>query len=119
MNGVSVYKETSITTQSKGKLVVLLYEGAIRFLKQAVVEMERKNYEAKGKLINKAQDILYELNSTLNMEEGGEISQNLRSLYNFMIRHLAQANFKCDPKLAQDVIKLLEELNQGWKAITT
>lgn len=118
MNGVDVYKQTAITTQSRGRLVVMLYDGAIRFLRQASQDMQNRDYASKGKNLNKAQDILYELNTTLDMDAGGEIAQNLRALYNFMIRHLGQANFKNDVKMVQEVIKLLEELNQGWKTIT-
>ena len=53
------------------------------------------------------------------MEAGGEIAQNLRSLYNFMNRHLSQANVKCDPQMIREVITLLEDLNQSWRAITS
>jgi flagellar protein FliS len=79
--------------------------------------MEAKNYEAKGRYINKAQDIIDELNAVLDIEIGGEIATNLRKLYCFMSNHLSQANIKCDPQMIRDVIKLMEELNQGWKAI--
>lgn len=118
MKGVETYKETTVTTQNKGKLVVMLYDGAIKFLKLAIKEIEAKNPEAKGKYISKAIDILYELNAVLDMEAGGEIAMNLRKLYLFMGRHLTQANIKQDIGKIEEVIKLLEELNQGWKAIT-
>jgi flagellar protein FliS len=95
----------------------MLYDGAIKFLKLAIKEMETKNYEAKGHYINKAQDIIDELNAVLDIEVGGEIATNLRKLYCFMYNHLSQANTKSDPKMVRDVIKLMEELNQGWKAI--
>ncbi len=52
------------------------------------------------------------------MDAGGEIAGNLRKLYIFMINRLSQANVKCDPQMIRDVIKLMEELNQSWKAIT-
>jgi flagellar protein FliS len=118
MDGITAYQENSVSTQSKGRLVVMLYDGAIKFMKLAIIEMEKKNYEAKGRYLNKAMDIINELNAVLDMEGGGEIASNLRSLYLFMNRHLTQANVKCDPQLVRDVIKLMEELNQSWKAIT-
>jgi flagellar protein FliS len=117
MNGIAAYQDTTVTTQSKGRLIVMLYDGAIKFLKLAIKEMEAKNYEAKGRYINKAQDIIDELNAVLDIEIGGEIATNLRKLYCFMSNHLSQANIKCDPQMIRDVIKLMEELNQGWKAI--
>ena len=118
MKGIEAYQETAVTTQSKGKLVVMLYEGAIKFLKQAIKEIEAGNTEEKGKYISKALDILFELNAVLDMEAGGEVATNLRNLYLFMGRHLTEANAKQDIGKIEDVIKLLEELNQGWKAIT-
>lgn len=118
MNGISAYQENAVSTQSKGRLIVMLYDGAIKFMRLAIVEMEKKNYEAKGRYLNKALDIINELNVILDMDAGGEIAGNLRKLYIFMINRLSQANIKCDPQMVRDVIKLMEELNRGWKAIT-
>jgi flagellar protein FliS len=87
-------------------------------LRLAIKEIENNNYEAKGRYINKAIDIINELNAVLDMDAGGEIAGNLRKLYLFMVNRLSQANIKCDPQLVRDVIKLMEELNQSWKAIT-
>ena len=119
MKGLETYQETAVTTQSKGKLVVMLYEGAIKFLKLAIKEIEAGNAEEKGKYISKAIDILFELNTVLDMEAGGEIAMNLRKLYLFMGRHLTEANTKQDTQKIEEVIKLLEELNQSWRAITS
>lgn len=118
MKGIEAYQEAAVTTQSKGKLVVMLYDGAIKFLKMAIKEIEAKNSEAKGEYISKAIDILFELNAVLDMEAGGEVATNLRNLYLFMGQHLTEANTKQDIGKIEEVIKLLEELNQGWKAIT-
>lgn len=118
MNGLDVYKQTAVTTQNKGRLIVMLYDGAIKFLKQAIRDLASKNYEAKGRNIAKAQDIIVELNTVLDMDAGGEVAQNLRSLYNFMNHQLSQANIQCDPQMIREVIDLLEELNQSWRAIT-
>ncbi len=117
MNGIRAYQDTAVTTQSKGRLIVMLYEGAVKFLKLAMKEAEAKNYEAKGNYISKAQDIITELNAVLDMEAGGDIAGNLRKLYFFMNERLSQANSKNDPEMIREVISLLEELNQGWKAI--
>ncbi len=118
MNGITAYQDNAVTTQSKGRLIVMLYDGAIKFLRLAIKELENNNFETKGRYINKAIDIINELNAVLDMNAGGEIASNLRKLYIFMINRLSQANLKCDPQLIRDVIKLMEELNQSWKAIT-
>ncbi|NIA16805.1 MAG: flagellar export chaperone FliS, partial [Planctomycetes bacterium] len=81
MSGIETYQETAVTTQTKGRLVVMLYDGAIKFLKLAIKEIEAKNPEAKGKYISKALDILFELNTVLDMDIGGEVAVNLRKLY--------------------------------------
>ncbi len=118
MNGIAAYQQTAIGTQSKGRLIVMLYDGAIKFLKLAVRELEAGNNAAKGQYINRAQDILNELNAVLDMDAGGEIASNLRRLYLFMTRRLSEANAKRDPQMVREVITLLEELNQSWRAIT-
>jgi flagellar protein FliS len=118
MKGIQTYQDTAVTTQNKGRLIVMLYEGAVKFLKLAIREAEAENYEAKGNYIGKAQDIITELNAVLDMEAGGEIAGNLRKLYFFMNDRLSKANAKNDPEMIREVISLLEELNQGWKAIT-
>jgi flagellar protein FliS len=117
MNGISAYQDSSVTTQSKGRLIVMLYEGAIKFMKLAIKEIEAGNHKEKGQYINKAQDIINELNVVLDMDAGGEIATNLRKLYCFMSRRLSEANIKRDPQIIREVIKLMEELNQSWKAI--
>lgn len=118
MHGITAYQDSTVTTQSKGRLIVLLYDGAIKFMKLAIKELEENNYEAKGRYINKALDIINELNAILDMNAGGEVASNLRKLYGFMTKHLTEANIKRDPQMIRDVIKLMEELNQSWKAIS-
>ena len=118
MNGFNVYQETAIGTQNRGRLIVMLYDGAVKFLRQAIEDIQRGDAAAKGRHIAKAQDILFELNTVLDMEKGGQIAQNLRALYNFMQRHLTQANIRKDPRMIQEVIDLLEELNQGCRVIS-
>jgi flagellar protein FliS len=116
--GITAYQENAISTQSRGRLVVMLYDGAIRFLKQAQQELEAGNHAAKGEAINRAMAVINELDSCLNTDDGGEVAANLRKLYHFMLRHLGEANAQRDPQRIQDVIDCLEDLNEGWKAIT-
>ena len=117
MNKIAAYQDCKVTTQSKGRLIVLLYDGAIKFMKLAIKELEANNHQAKGQYINKAQDIINELNAVLDMDAGGEVAANLRKLYCFMNNRLSEANIKHDPQMIREVIKMMEELNQSWKAI--
>lgn len=117
MNGIAAYTSNTIMTQSRSRLVVMLYEGAIKFLRLAVRKLEEKDYAGKGYYINKAQDIINELNAVLNVETGGEMAANLRRIYVFMVCHLSEANIKKNPAMVNEVIDLLEELLQGWRSI--
>ncbi len=119
MREILAYQENRVTTQTPGRIVVMLYEGAIKFLKQAVAELDAGRYIEKGKSINRAVDIIQELSFTLNMEAGGEIAENLRRLYTFMQDRLFQANIRKDAAMIRDTIRLLEELNEGWKAVAS
>ncbi len=118
MSGIASYRENQIGTESRGRLVVMLYEGAIKFLNLALEELEAGNYDRKGEYINKAVDIIHELNVCLDLDAGGEIAQNLRGLYLFMIRHLTEANMQRDTQRIREVMSLLADLNEGWKAIS-
>jgi flagellar protein FliS len=115
---INTYRENAIATQSSGRLVVLLYDGAIKFLRQALKELEAGHQAAKGEYINKAVAIINELDACLDVEAGGDVAANLRSLYHFMIRHLGEANIHRDPRRIQNVIECLQSLNEGWKSVT-
>jgi len=119
MREILAYQENRVMTQTPGRVVVMLYEGAVKFLKQAIREMEAGKYIEKGKSISRAVDIIQELNVTLNMEAGGEIAKNLRQLYAFMLDRLFQANIRKDAGMIRETIKVLEGLNESWKAVAS
>jgi flagellar protein FliS len=119
MKEILAYQENRVMTQTPGRVVVMLYEGAVKFLKQAIREMEAGQYIEKGKSISRAVDIIQELNFTLNMEAGGEIAKNLRQLYAFMLDRLFQANIRKDAGMIRETIKVLEGLNESWKAVAS
>ena len=117
MKTANLYKRNEILTAGKGQIVVKLYEGAIKYLKLVIKDIESNDYESKSKHYSKAVAIIFELNQNRDMEKGGEISGNLRSLYLFMIKYLIEANLELDCNKIFKVIEILEELNQGWRAI--
>ena len=119
MSGIQTYQEHAVATQSKGRVIVLLYEGAIKFLRQAIEAIRAEDWSAKGVYINKAAAIIDELDNSLDMDAGGEIAANLRKLYGFMRRRLSHANAQRDPAPLEEVIQLLDELNEGWRAVTS
>lgn len=118
--GQHQYKQTEVSTADRGRLVILLYEGAINFLKKAESCIRKGNIEEKCNNINRAQDIIQELSNSLKMDEGREIAGNLRSLYLFMDRHLVKAKINRDgAKKINEVITMLSSLYGAWVEIRT
>ncbi|MBI3557338.1 MAG: flagellar export chaperone FliS [Deltaproteobacteria bacterium] len=114
--GLNKYKTTSVTTASRGQVLLMLYEGAMKFCRIAIEATKRKDLAEKGKNILKIQDIINELVVTLNHDVGGDLSRELERLYNYMIEQITVANVKNDPKPLETVLKLLETLHEGWVA---
>jgi len=118
-NPFDQYKETQVTTANQGKLIVMLYDGAIKFLNIAIENMaEPKTYDIANNNIIKAQDIITELLVSLNMKDGGEISNNLFNLYMFFKKELLDANIKKDPEIIKPILKHLKELRNAWEKIS-
>ena len=109
----------SFFTANPLKLVLMCYEGAITSLKLARERYEAKDYETKGRALKKALDIIHELNASLDMNKGGEIAANLRALYGYMSQALTEADLKKDMGVFGEVIRMLEELEVEWKAISS
>jgi flagellar secretion chaperone FliS len=95
---------------------VMLYDGAIRFLRQSAVAMRAGNREVAVNRIHRADAIIDELNFTLDMSHG-QISTGLRSIYLFSKRHLSEAIVERDPERVDEVIRLLSELREAWQQI--
>ncbi len=110
------YRETQIKTASKGKLIVILYDGILRFLDIALENLPKKKYDVVNNNIIKAQDIITELIMSLNMK-AGDISQKLFSIYTFFNRMLLEGNLKKDPKPIEFVRKMVAELREAWNQI--
>lgn len=110
---IDYYKEQTIMTSKPEELTLMLYNGIIKFLNQAKIFIDQKNVEKTHNAIVRAQDIITELNITLNMDY--EISKSLRSLYNFMNSRLVQANIQKDKNIIDEVLGLAEEMRDTWK----
>jgi flagellar secretion chaperone FliS len=120
--GIKAYSnvglESGLTAADPLKLVLMLYQGALLAVAAAKNQMLRGETSAKGASISKAIMIIGEgLRASLNIEAGGEIGQNLASLYDYMNNRLFQANLTNDPALLDEVSKLLTELNGAWEGI--
>lgn len=112
VNPYQQYKQNVVNTSTPQELTLMLYNGLIKFLKLSVQSIEENNKEKTNNNIGRAQDILEEFMSTLDMNF--DISNNLYSLYDFMYWHLVSANIKKDKFMIQEVISLAEELRDTW-----
>lgn len=113
-NPYQKYKETSVQSASREKLLLMLYEGAIRFNKKAIAACQVNDLAERGINIGRTYDIVMELNNTLNHEVGGEVSRNLEQLYMFMTDQLTKANITGQVSHLEAVGRILETLHSGW-----
>ena len=116
-NYQNAYKKASVNTLDQNKLIIMLYDGAIKNANFAVQYMESGEIEKVHDSLIKTKNIVTELLATLNMEQGGEIAKNLKSLYSYMFSQLIEANMekKTEPVLTE--IDLLKELRGAWVQI--
>ncbi len=115
LNVFNAYKQNSVTTASPGELTLMLYNGCIKFLVKAKVAINEKNVEEKNRNLQKAQEIIAELMSTLNMEI--DISKQMLPLYEYMNRRLVEANIKSDIAIIEEVEGLVTEFRDTWKEV--
>jgi flagellar secretion chaperone FliS len=113
----NVYQQVEVNTCNKLQLVVMLYDGAIRFLSEARTAIATKNVRAKAVALDRALAIIGELQSTLQLEEGGDVAASLNSLYNYMNESLLLASAQMDARPVDHVIRLLKTLNSAWAEI--
>ncbi len=108
---------SEVAFASPHRLVQMLMEGALEKIATAKGHMNRKEYEAKGSHINWAISIIDGLRGSLNMGDGGEMANNLDSLYSYMVRRLAEANVRNETAILDEVTSLLLEIKSAWDAI--
>ncbi len=116
-NGINQYRKVGVNTANKGKLLLMLYEGVIRYCEQAKRMMQKKDYAAKGKYIVDAQAIIHELMHTLDHNVAPELCTNLENLYLFMSDKLTKANIEVNEKDVDTVINLLQNLKNAWSQV--
>ncbi|PWW08351.1 flagellar protein FliS [Paenibacillus cellulosilyticus] len=108
-----IYQQSSVQTASSGQLLLMLYEGAIRFTKSGMEGIKSRNYEAANTNLIKAQAIVNELIAALNHDY--DIAKDLLRIYEYLLHLLIQANVKKDETMAAEAVKHLSELRDAWK----
>ena len=116
-NPYQQYRATKVQTAGSVDLVVMLYQGAVRFIRLGIEAIERNDGEATHKNLVRAQDIVVELLGSLNREAGGQIAEQLASVYDYCFRRLVTANVKKDPEPAREVVRILRDLGSAWQEI--
>lgn len=123
-NAYNAYQKTNVNTASQGRLIVLLYEGAIKQLNLALSllydnnSLKPSDVEKFGVCIQKSQAIITELQVSLDMEKGGEIAKNLMSLYIYFNQELMDITFNHNKTKIEFVLKMLKELCESWRQIS-
>ena len=113
----SSYQKVQVETTDSIKLIVMLYEGAVNFLEQAKRRIEENKMADKGVLINKVVAIVSELQSTLDMEKGGEVAAGLDRLYGYIVARLIEANADNDAEILTEITGHLRTLRNAWSSV--
>ena len=122
-NAYAAYQKTNVNTASQGRLVVLLYEGAVKHLKAALnlfdenEKIKPGNIEQFGIHLQKTQAIITELQVSLDMEKGGDIARNLMSLYVYFNEELMDATISHNKTKIEFILKMVDELAESWRII--
>jgi flagellar protein FliS len=112
--GLGAYKKTSVHTASKEQILLMLYQAAIKNCKKAIEGIDSNDLKMKGEHIGKLQDIVIELNNSLDFEVGGDIARELSSLYDYILHSSTQANIKIDKEPLEGCLNVLKTLYDGW-----
>jgi len=112
------YKGVQVKTCSPVQLLVMLFDGAIRFVGEAETAMVAKDCARVGERIGKAHAILVELASTLDRDQAPELCDNLLAIYSFCMTHMVEANLHQDPKRLREVVTALTPLREGFAGIS-
>ncbi|MCO6432506.1 MAG: flagellar export chaperone FliS [Deltaproteobacteria bacterium] len=116
-NAHAAYQSVQVTTTDRGRLLLMMYEGAIKFLKQAKSGLEANDIAKFCRFLSKGQAIIAELMNTLDFEKGGSIARDLDRLYDFMLFYLTEANLHRDGKRITKVVGLLDTIYGAYKEI--
>lgn len=121
LTGINAYKKGNlkqdISTADPHRLTLMLMQGALDRLAFGKGAMARKEYEAKADFLSKATAILINLRDTIDFEAGGEVSQNLYALYDYMIEKVGNAHIQNQPEFIDEVIALLLPIKDAWLQI--
>ena len=117
--GINSYRQAELQTRTPLELVVMLYDGAIRFSGQAREAMLVRDIQRRRVNINRAMDIVSELQNTLDMDAGGKLSRDLDALYSYVRDRMLEASIRQDVRPLDEAIRILGTLREGWAGIAS
>lgn len=120
-SSVQAYRQTRVKTASPGRLVVMLYDEALRQIDLALASLDNGpgDYDTVNRAILKAQDVMTELTVSLDLDQGGDIAQNLFRLYLFFSDRLVSANLQKDAAPLKEIRAMIENLRDAWQQIAS
>jgi flagellar protein FliS len=116
-NAHNKYQAVQVTTTDRGRLLLMMYDGAIKFLRQAKAGLEENDVAKFCRFLCKGQAIITELMNTLDFEKGGTIAKDLDRLYDFMLFYLTEANLYRDGQRVEKVVELLNTIYSAYREI--
>jgi flagellar protein FliS len=111
------YLQTEVQSRTPVELVVMLYDGALRFIADAKEGIVQRDIARRGRAISRAMAIISELQSSLDLDQGGDIAVSLDALYVYVRDRLVDASIKQDVKPLDDATRVLRNLREGWAGI--
>lgn len=115
--GVQAYRQNAVMGASPVQLVVMMYDGALRFMEEGKRAMAVKDLETQNFKLQRAQKIVVELMSTLNIQAGGDVAKNLLGLYTFVINEIVEGNIYDDPARIDNAMQTMSSLRESWAEI--
>lgn len=113
-NPFQQYKKTDVMTASRENILLMLYDGAIRFLKQSIEASQLNKLQEKNTFVGKTMDIVNELRATLNHKAGEDLAKTLEELYDFVLDRLLKGSVENNPKYLEEALNVLTTLREGW-----
>lgn len=114
-NAAQLYKKNSVETASPAKIILMLYDGAVKFCNIAIASLEDKNIEETNRNIQKAQKIIVQLRVSLDMKY--PVAKEFDTVYDYIYRRLVEANMKKDIDILKDALKHIKTMRETWKEV--
>lgn len=116
--GINAYRQTEVQSRSPLELVVMLYDGALRFMREAKSGFEQRDIRKRAEAVSRTMAIIDQLQNTLDMKAGGDIAKSLDQLYTFVRDRMLQASMNQDAKPVDEAIAVMSNLRDGWAEIS-